>query len=110
MSEVRTDPLHPLANRDLDTGDVVQPGGYPLTDETYASLLHTLTAQPNMAIPPGIKEDIEAYYAIPEAPITTKRNSQRWAQVQKDLVTLRSMPTNPVPEIYPTYEAEIGGK
>ena len=36
------DPHHPLANRDLDTGRVVQPGGYPLTDSTYASLLTSL--------------------------------------------------------------------
>jgi len=36
----RRDPNHPLPNRDLDTGKVVQPGGYPLTDSTYADLLH----------------------------------------------------------------------
>ena len=110
VSEVRMDPRHPLPNRDLDTGNFVQPGGYPLTDETYEHLLHTLTAQPNLTIPQGIKEDIVAYYADPGAPITTKKNPQRWAQVEKDLVTLKSMPTSPLPEIYPTYETETGGK
>jgi len=40
------DPQHPLPNRDLDTGKVVQPGGYPLTDDTYADLLHKLTRTP----------------------------------------------------------------
>ncbi|MGB7266487.1 MAG: zinc dependent phospholipase C family protein, partial [Terracidiphilus sp.] len=33
-------PQHPLPNRDLDTGAVVKPGGYSLTDSTYAELLH----------------------------------------------------------------------
>ena len=34
------DPRHPLPNRDLDTGRVVEPGGYSLTASTYANLLH----------------------------------------------------------------------
>lgn len=108
VSELRLDPRHPLPNRDLDTGNMVQPGGYSLTDNTYADLLHTLAAQPNMSIPAGIKEDIEAYYANPDAPIATKKDPQRWAQVQKDLVTLKGMPTNPLPEIFPTYETNGG--
>ncbi len=106
VSELRMDRQHPLPNRDLDTGNVVQPGGYRLTDETYADLLHTLAAQPKLSIPVGIREDIEAYYANPDAPITTKKDPQRWAQLQKDLETLKSMRTNPLPEIYPTYETE----
>ncbi len=57
------DPLHLLPNRDLDTGRVVQPGGYPLTDSTYASLLHKIVQKPTQPIPPGIKEDIQKYYS-----------------------------------------------
>jgi len=98
------DPHHPLPNRDLDTGRVVQPGGYSLTDATYAHLLHLLTRQPNEPIPPGIKADIQAYYANPDAPITTKKDPQQWAEVQADLVTLGPMPTSPEPPVYPTYD------
>jgi hypothetical protein len=98
------DPHHPLPNRDLDTGRLVQPGGYSLTDSTYAHLLHLLTRQPADPIPQGIKEDILAYYADPESPITTKKDVQQWAQVQADLATLQTMPTSPWPEPYPTYE------
>jgi hypothetical protein len=94
---------HPLPNRDLDTGRVVQPGGYSLTDSTYAGLLHELTRKPAEPIPPGIKKDILAYYANLDAPITTKKNPQQWAQVQADLVTLRTMPTSAEPAPYPTY-------
>jgi hypothetical protein len=98
------DPHHPLSNRDLDTGKVVQPGGYPLTDATFASLLHKLTRQPKVPIPVGIKEAIEDYYADPDLPIATKKHPQRWAEVQADLVTLKGMPTSAWPEPFPTYE------
>jgi hypothetical protein len=97
------DPLHPLPNVDLDTGRVVMPGGYSLTDATYAQLLHTLTRQPNLPIPPGIKRDIQAFYANLEAPITTRKDPQKWAQVQADLATLGPMPTSPEPPPYQTY-------
>ena len=100
------DPLHPLPNRDLDTGRVVEPGGYSLTDSTYASLLHRLTRQPARPIPPGIKQDVLAYYANPNAPITTKQDPAQWAQVQADLATLAAMPTSTEPQPYPTYGDE----
>ena len=97
------DPRHPLTNRDLDTGRAVQPGGYSLTDSTYAHLLHMLTRQPTLPIPHGIKEDIEAYYANLDVPFTTKKDPQQWAQVQADLSTLGGMPTSAEPTPFPTY-------
>lgn len=110
VSETNFDTHHPLPNRDLDTGSVVQPGGYSLTDATYADLLRILTSQPKVPIPAGIKEDIQAYYSNADAPISTKKDAERWKQVQADLVTLNTMPTSPVPEPYPTYEEEPGGQ
>ncbi len=94
---------HPLPNRDLDTGQVVKPGGYSLTDSTYAELLHRLASDPNRPIPPGIKSDVEAYYADPNAPITTRKNHDKWEQVQADLKTLEAMPTRAAAAPYPTY-------
>jgi hypothetical protein len=104
VQECPTDPHHPLPNRDLDTGYVVKPGGYPLTDSTYAKLLHLLTRQPSRPIPPGLKQDIQTYYANPDAPITTKKDPRLWAQVQADLATLSGMELSPEPDAYPTYE------
>jgi hypothetical protein len=105
------DPRHPLPNRDLDTGRVVQPGGYPLTDSTFAHLLHVLTRQPTVAIPPGIKEEIQAYYANLDLPITTKKDPLKWAQVLADLETLKTMPTSTAPEPFPTYgDVSAGGQ
>jgi hypothetical protein len=101
------DPIHPLPNRDLDTGRVVQPGGYLLTDSTYAQLLHRITQQPTQAIPPGIKREIQAYYANPDAPIATKKNPAQWTQVQADLTTLAAMKTSSEPQPYPTYGDDV---
>jgi len=97
------DPRHPLINRDLDTGSPVKPGGYRLTDDTYATLLHRLVQTPTHAIPPGIKDDILAYYADPNLPFATKKDPTAWATVQTDLTILNTMPTSSSPEPYPTY-------
>ncbi len=102
------DPLHPLPNRDLDTGYVVKPGGYPLTDSTYADLLHRLVRSPAQPIPPGIKADIQSYYADPAAPIATKKDSAAWTQVQADLATLASMSTSTEPAPVPNLRRRCG--
>jgi len=94
-----------VPNRDLDTGKRVKPGTYRLTDETYARLLATLTRTPTQPVPSGLKRNIADYYADPTAPICTKKNPQKWAQVQSELALLQTMPTTqeppPVPDLDP---------
>jgi hypothetical protein len=82
-----------LPNRDLDTGVDVKPGGYSLTDQTYAMLLSKLTEHPDRAIPAQLKHDLVAYYANPDAPIITKKNPAKWAAVQANLGVLKNMKT-----------------
>lgn len=108
LSARPVDPNHPLPNRDLDTGRVVQPGGYPLTDATYADLLHRLVGSPSQPIPPGIKEDIQKYYSNLDLPITTKKDPSRWKQVLADLNTLAGMGTSTQPQPFPTYGEDQG--
>ena len=91
-----------LQNRDLDTGAPVQPGAYRLTDETYARLLDRLVANPRQSVPPGLKADIENYYADPSAPIYTKQKPAKWARVQANLQTLRTMPVSKSPVVTET--------
>jgi hypothetical protein len=86
-----------LVNRDLDTGAPVHPGGYRLTDDTYAKLVHRLAADPKHSVPPGLKGDILNYYADPNAPIHTKKNARKWAQLQAELQTLKTMPVSTQP-------------
>lgn len=95
LRELAKDPRHrlDLPDRDLDTGNLVQPGSYPLTDKTYAELLTKLTAQPNDAIPAGLQQNILSYYSDPDAPIITKKNPGAWNRVQTDLTKLRGMQT-----------------
>ncbi len=80
-----------LPNRDLDTGAKVRPGGYRLTDQTYAKLLATLTSEPARALPGALKQDVLDYYSDPRAPISTKLNPAKWAAVQRQLIVLRGM-------------------
>jgi len=82
-----------LADRDLDTGQPVVPGGYPLTDKTYAQLLTRVTKVPTEPIPAGLKADLIAYYADPAAPISTKKKPKEWGAVQEQLQTLFGMKT-----------------
>ncbi len=100
------DPRHPLPNLDLDTGSPVRPSGYRLTDDTYATLAHRLAANPRQPIPPGVRNDILAYYADLDLPFATKRNPQAWAALQQDLAVLRTMPTSAEPTPYVTYDGE----
>ena len=56
-----------------------------------------LVADPRHTVPPGLKSDIVNYYADPNAPIHTKKNPEKWARVQSELQTLRSMPVSKQP-------------
>lgn len=95
LSELAKDPTHQLdlPDRDLDTGNMVRPGSYMLTDKTYAELLNKLTAEPGRSVPAGLRADVLAYYADPDAPISTKKNPKAWKRVETELTTLRGMPT-----------------
>lgn len=86
-----------LPNRDLDTGNLVVPGSYRLTDQTYAQLLARITRHPSNGIPAGLARDLLAYYADPAAPISTRSNAAAWARVQLELGILRGMATRPEP-------------
>jgi hypothetical protein len=91
-----------LSNRDLDTGDKVRPGAYRLTDETYAKLLDAVTHSSSNALPAGLRQAILDYYEDSQAPISTKKDSKKWARVQKELAVLRttnvSSNSGPAPE------------
>jgi hypothetical protein len=80
-----------LANRDLDTGDRVKPGGYRLTDQTYAKLLDEIARSADRDVPVRLKEDLLSYYADPNAPISTKSNRKQWERVQSELAVLQGM-------------------
>ncbi|MGA7885388.1 MAG: zinc dependent phospholipase C family protein [Acidobacteriaceae bacterium] len=85
-----------LADVDLDTGYPTRPGAYNLTDKTYAKLLDRVTHR-NARPPLGLRQNILAFYAVPNAPIATKHNPRQWKKVQAELVVLRAMPPQWIP-------------
>ena len=107
-SLAQADPQHPLTNRDLDTGRPVQPSGYRLTDETYATLTNRLAAHPQQPIPPGVQSEVLAYYADLNLPFATKKDPTAWSTLQTNLKTLRSMPTTTAPPPFATYDGADG--
>lgn len=86
-----------LANRDLDTGGLEKPGTYRLTDQTYANLLHHITADPARHVPYGLKRDFVAYYRDPDV-LTDFKSPKDRARLQAELETLRGMKTSNQPE------------
>jgi hypothetical protein len=58
-----TDAPLALANVDLDTGNRVKRGDYPLCDEAYARLLERLSSKATRVLPRGLKENILDFYA-----------------------------------------------
>lgn len=85
-----------LVDVDLDTGYPTRPGTYKLTDKTYAKLLDRVTHR-NARPPLGLRQNILAFYAVPNAPIATKRNARQWKKVQAELALLRAMPAQWIP-------------
>jgi hypothetical protein len=82
-----------LPNKDLDTGDDVHPGTYPLEDRAYADLLHQMTLDPTSPIPFGIKRDLLAYFADISRVKYIQPNRKLLAQVQADLTVLKTIST-----------------
>jgi hypothetical protein len=70
-----------LANIDLDTGNRVKRGDYPLTDETYARLLKQITSKPERVLPRDLKENILEFYAGPATSTKEKQEVGRQMQV-----------------------------
>lgn len=60
LDKLRADPHSPFAlpNIDLDTGNRVRRGDYPLADQTYARLLERITSKPERVLPRDLRENI----------------------------------------------------
>jgi hypothetical protein len=82
-----------LPNKDLDTGDDVYPGTYPLEDLAYVNLLHQMALDPGQAIPWGIKHDLLEYFSDLSKVKYIAKNKKLVAQVQADLPILKTIST-----------------
>jgi Zinc dependent phospholipase C len=78
-----------LPNDNLDTGAVTGAAAYRLTDETYAKLLNKTSGKP---VSEALRRDLLSYYADLGKPFATKRNSNAWHELIKELDILKSTP------------------
>ena len=55
--------------------------------------MHTVV-DPERPVPAAIKRDLLKFYSDPNLPIATKKDGRGWQQVQRELATLRQMPSH----------------
>lgn len=80
-----------LANRDFDTGRKTVAGEYPLTDHSYAGLLHRLAKHKFQGVTPALRSELLAFFAAATKPVGTRKDREHWAQIQHEVGELRGL-------------------
>lgn len=73
LDDVKADRLV-LQNTDFDTGRLTQEGEYKLADETYSNLVRKLGNHSADNITTNLRQNILAFYADPNAPVTMRKD------------------------------------
>jgi hypothetical protein len=81
-----------LPNYNFDTGELMGPGKYWLSDETHANLLDALAKQNFSGASIEVRAELLEFFAHPDAPYATKGKPKEWAKVQAELEQLRKAP------------------
>ncbi len=76
LQQVRAGTLR-LENRDFDTGRRTVAGEYPLTDSTYADLVHRLAGHRFNGVSAELRSEILVFFANPNASMAVKRDPKR---------------------------------
>jgi len=79
-----------LPNENFDIGEPTKAGGYTLCDQAYAQLLRKLDGH-YAEMTPRLRQDVLAFYGDLRAPIATKADGARWAEVLKAVEELKSL-------------------
>jgi hypothetical protein len=82
-----------LPNNNFDVGENTGPGKYRLNDEAHAELLDKLAEGKFTGVSLSVTEELERFYADPDAPYATKRSAKAWAKLQAELQQLKSTVT-----------------
>lgn len=78
-----------LPNRNLDTGNLSEPGKYRLADFTYAKVLAEMNKHPTTPVPASLRANILAYFRSGQNNYVSLKPKQ-WRQTQANLRTLES--------------------
>lgn len=81
-----------LPNDNFDTGVATGPGKYKMNDDVHARLLAALAKEDFAKAPLATRKELLSFYGEPGAAYATKKDKKAWAQVQVDLVKLRTAP------------------
>jgi hypothetical protein len=81
-------------DRNLDTGELTQPGKYDLADEAYAELARKLQEQDFAGVTPALKQNILAFFAGPAKDAKEKKDEKK--KTERALLALKEY--QPVPE------------
>jgi hypothetical protein len=79
-----------LPNDNFDVGEATGPGKYGLNDDAHAKLLDKLADQKFAGMSYELRDELLHFYSEPDAPYATKRDPKAWANVQLELVQLKS--------------------
>ena len=79
-----------LPNTCFDTGKPSRHGEYLLADETYDEMLHRLNDQHLADVTPGLKNNINAFYASASNRPPSRQERKRAARIQEELATLNA--------------------
>jgi hypothetical protein len=81
-----------LPDTDCDTGRPTSAAEYPLTDKTYAQLLHDLSQDDFSTATPELRSNILDFYSDLNAPFHTKKDRKSWARTERELEELKGAP------------------
>ena len=83
-----------LPDVNFDTGKPVVAAQYKLADDSYAYLMGKLAERHFDRLTPELRDNIQAFYRNPQAPIATKRHQNDWAKLQEQLRELQQATPN----------------
>ena len=87
-----------LPNIDLDTGNHVKRGEYPLTDRTYETLLRRLTSNTDRPIPIDVQHNILEFYSASTTALDPSPRVKAQLEVLKRMKTAAGLRAEPEPE------------
>ncbi|HKW32051.1 MAG TPA: zinc dependent phospholipase C family protein [Candidatus Acidoferrum sp.] len=85
-----------LENDNFDVGENTGPGKYRMNDDAHAKLLGELAERSFANVNSQTKAELLHFFADPDAPYATKRNTKAWARVQAQLLQLQAAPVVPL--------------
>jgi hypothetical protein len=79
-----------LPDKNLDTGEPLEPGRYFLADEAFARLLNDLDRHGFRGASPELRRSILAYYSNLNAPLAAKSHPRKWRRILQEVAALKS--------------------